>query len=100
MKKRLAAILASLAMIMGMGVAIAPSASAVTVHYQYELRCAPGVYPLLTYYKWYKFYDYNWYEETVLGRRDYRVFSHNDAYAYRVYYVPSPTCNHWGYILW
>lgn len=97
MKKKLASILVSLGILLGTSVAIAPSASALNVYYKGTTRCYVGVYPVLSYTQWFKVYDYNWYEETVLGKRDYSVWSHNDTH-YNIYY-PNSTCNVWGYIV-
>lgn len=100
MKKKISAVLASLAILLGIGVVNAPASSALNIYYQSELRCKVGVYPLLTYYKWYKVYDYSAWEEAWYGKRDYRVWSHDDPPMYNVRYAGNPYCNTWGYIVW
>lgn len=77
--------------------ATVPSASALSWYYVSEVRCKIGTHPVLSYLKWYRYYDYNSAEE-AFGKRDYRVFSHNDPYRYNVKYVLS-FCNSWGYIV-
>lgn len=93
MKKKIAAVLASVAMILGIGLTVAPVANAgtpnsgpgYTQYWVYRDYCPAGQQWI--HRAWYIRTDYNWYYETFYGLRDYDRYDHTD---YRVAWVVYP----------